>query len=303
VLEITRIDHISMAVPETGPQVDLLERLFGFEVTGTWTEDEAGYEGVNLAVPGSSDVGWEVLAPTRRDSFVQRFLDSPLGPGLHHATFEVPDLRAAADELRALHIEPWGAPPFDAPDDAWHEVFVHPRDGSGYLFQLVTADESAGWHDQKWGRPADERSDTLGIVAVNHLSHAHPDRTQLASWYELVFGFRGIYAASGTDGPFATAVLETPSDQMRWEVLQPLGADSFVQKFLDTRGPAMHHVTFEVGDWRRAVEACLNRGVPIFGERDGVTEGARWREAFIHPRHTGGMLVQFFWEERPGIWI
>ena len=181
-------------------------------------------------------------------------------------------------------------------------MFIHPRDGHGFLFQITSCTPSPGIsrRSQWWRSSADL---TLGIVAINHLSHAHPRREELAAWYERVLGMTGIYAADGTDGPFATAVLESPTGQMRWEVLQPYGDDSFVHRFLENRGPSMHHVTFQVGDWQRAVDACAYHGVPIFGERRGVTDAARWIEAFIHPRHTGGVLVQLFWEERPGIWI
>lgn len=297
-IEIQRIDHISQVVANPEQQVQFLQSLFGFEPTGWWEEQDEGYRGVNLAVPGRSGVGWEVLGSLRSDSFVQRFLDSPLGPGLHHVTFDVADVRVAANELRALHLEPWGAPAKEG--EPLREVFVHPRDGHGFLFQLASGTED--WHGGA-PLPGDARGDTLGIVAINHLSHAHPRREELAAWYEEVFGFYGIYAADGSDGPFATAVLETPTQQMRWEVLQPHGAESFVQRFLETRGPSMHHVTFQVGDWQRAVDACTAHGVPIFGERAGVSDGARWREAFIHPRHTAGVLVQFFWEEKPGVWI
>ncbi|MCH7961183.1 MAG: VOC family protein, partial [Planctomycetes bacterium] len=91
--------------------------------------------------------------------------------------------------------------------------------------------------------------------------------------------------------------------QMRWELIEPQGEDSFVARFIEARGPSIHHVTFEVGDWKRAIAACAHHGVPIFGAREGETDGGTWREAFIHPRHTGGFLAQFFWQERPGLWI
>ena len=98
-------------------------------------------------------------------------------------------------------------------------------------------------------------------------------------------------------------MLETPTRQLRFEVIAPAASDCFVQRFLDRRGPAIHHVTFEVGDWDRAVAACAYHGVAIFGERSGETSGVPWREAFIHPRYTGGMLAQFFWEAEPGVWV
>jgi len=34
-----------------------------------------------------------------------------------------------------------------------------------------------------------------------------------------------------------------------------------------------------------------------------VKDGAAWKHTFIHPKHAGGVLVQLFWEERPGVWV
>ncbi len=298
-----RIDHISMAVAQLEPQVELLERLFGFKATGGWTEEDEGYRGMNLNVPGRSDVGFEVLAPVRDDSFVARFLKSPNGPGLHHVTFEVASVDETVEEMRRVGVEPWGAPPLEG--QPWREVFIHPKAGSGYLFQFAGHDQE--WREGKQRVSEDPGGHTLGIVAVNHLSHAHPNRDELADWYVRVLGYETVYRSLGADGdldgPFATQVLETPTQQMRWEIIEPNGTDSFIQRFLDERGPGMHHLTFEVGDWQRALDACAHHRVPVFGVRDGVTDGGRWSEAFIHPRHTGGVLVQFFWEERPGLWI
>ncbi|MFN8640078.1 MAG: VOC family protein, partial [Dehalococcoidia bacterium] len=254
-LDIRQIDHISQIVSDPEPVLALYQELFGFRLSGSWDEEREGYRGLNLSVPGRSGVGWEILSPTRPDSFVRRFLDSPHGPGLHHVTMQVPSVVDAARELQVLGIEPWGGPENEGSD--WDEVFIHPRDGHGFLFQIT------GVHAEPWHNPAtpirvagQTSAHTLGIAAINHLSHAHPRREELAAWYELVFGMMGIYAADGTDGPFATAVLESPTQQMRWEVLQPFGADSFVQRFLDVRGPAMHHVAFEVHDWQQALDAC-----------------------------------------------
>lgn len=302
-LDITRIDHISMAVPDLDAQVTLLEGFFGFHRTDGWVQDRAGYRGASLHVPGSSAVAWEVLAPDREDCYIQRFLDGPNGPGLHHVALQVPDVGAAADELRGLGIEPWG-PALPEPD-GWGETYIHPRRGGhGFLFQFYQSGETAPRHDPGRWFPPPDAPHTLGITAVNHLSHAHPDREQLGTWYERVFGMRTFHQSPGVEqADFLTRVLETPTGQMRWEILQPARPDSFVQRFLDARGPAMHHVTFEVGDWERAVLACEHHGVPTFGDRAGVTDGARWREAFIHPRYTGGFLAQIFWEERPGVWI
>jgi methylmalonyl-CoA/ethylmalonyl-CoA epimerase len=51
------------------------------------------------------------------------------------------------------------------------------------------------------------------------------------------------------------------------------------------------------------VAALAHHGVRTFGERSSETNGVPWREAFIHPKATGGVLLQFFWQAEPGVWI
>lgn len=301
-IQIKRLDHISMAVPALDPQIDLMKRLFGFRLAGKFENDE-GYFGANLEVPGRTAIGWEVLAPRGEDSYLHRFLAGPTGPGLHHMAIQIESTSQAAGVIREEGAEPWGFKerPDVGPDEPSRGVvYMHPRSGGrGYLWQMYAGDP---WHQGELFD--DEETDTLGIIAVNHLAHATHDREELGDWYERVFGLHTVWRSpgDGVEAGFRTRVLETPTEQIRFEMIEPVG-DSFIAKFLETRGEGMHHVTFEVGDWEHALAACRTHGIPTFGERSGTREGARWSEAFIHPRHTGGMLVQFFWQEQPGTWI
>ena len=298
-IDIVRFDHVSQAVPDLQPQVDLLERLFGFRAGERFESDE-GYLGVYLAMPGRTDIGWEVIAPNHATSPLHRFLEGPAGAGLHHVTIHVRDTAQAAEAIRAEGSDPW-AGGVVAPGEEPDVIYLHPRGGGhGFLYQLY---EGAPWHAA--AAPEDDVPTTLGIVALNHLSHAHASRDELGDWYERLFGFETVYesGALGVETGFQTRVLEHPTDQLRVEVIEPASATSFIQRFLERRGPGMHHVTFEVGDWDRAVNACALHDVPIFGERAGTTDDVPWREAFIHPRYTGGVLVQFFWQAEPGAWV
>lgn len=300
-IRIKRYDHISMAVPELDPQIAILERLFGFRFAGKFENDE-GYFGANLDIPGRSNLGWEVLAPRGADSYLHRFLAGPTGPGLHHVALQIESTNQAAEVIRAEGLEPWGHRPEQAEsDDGRGVIYLHPRSGGrGYLWQMYAGEP---WHQ---GEPfEDERTDTLGIIAVNHLAHATRDRNDMAEWYERVFGAHTVWESpeGGPDSGFRTRVVEAQGAQLRFEAIEPSRDDSFIAKFIESRGETMHHVTFEVRDFAQALAACEAQKVPVFGERSGVREGARWSEAFIHPQHTGGMLVQFFWQERPGIWV
>lgn len=298
-IDIVRFDHVSQAVPDLLPQVAFLERLLGFRA-GERFESADGYEGVYLAVPGTSEVGWEVIAPNTPTSPLHRAIEGPGGPGLHHVTIRVQSTAQAAAALRAESAEPWADGPV-APEEAPEVIYIHPRSGGhGFLYQLY---EGPSWHTG--APPEDLDESTLGIVAINHLAHAYSGCDELGDWYERLLGFRTIHrsAGDGSESGFRTRVLEHPTGQLRFEVIEPASAASFIQRFLERRGPGMHHVTFEVGSWERAVNACALHSVPIFGERAGDADGVPWREAFIHPRYTGGVLMQFFWQAAPGAWV
>ncbi len=75
------------------------------------------------------------------------------------------------------------------------------------------------------------------------------------------------------------------------ELVQPTEASSPLTRFLETRGPGIHHVCFEVDDIEAEVKRLVGRGVKMVDEepRPGA-HGSR--VAFIHPRSTGGALIE-----------
>lgn len=297
-LNITRIDHLGMAVPELEPRLPFFEQLLGFRVIADRDHPEDGTRRVRLAIPGT-DLRWELLAPLGPSSQLHDFLDSTRGPGIHHATFDVPDIAEAARTLRAAGIEP-------ATEDE-HNVAIGEQGGHGLRFMLrgpEAARSGAAGEDAAAAAMSGDAEGTLGVIGVDHVCHACPDRDALGGWYERLFGMRETHRTpDGQHDDLADLVLAVPGEQMRWEVLQPVGDGSFVERFLERRGPSVHHVAFEVADWARAMAACERLEVPTFDESQGETDGAAWRDAFIHPKHTGGVLMQLFWEARPDAWV
>ena len=66
-------------------------------------------------------------------------------------------------------------------------------------------------------------------------------------------------------------------------------ADGFVSRFLDRRGEGVHHVTFRVSDLTDQVERMRAGGVELM---QVSLDDEHWKEAFIHPRHAHGVLIQ-----------
>ena len=75
------------------------------------------------------------------------------------------------------------------------------------------------------------------------------------------------------------------------ELLQPLGPDTAVGKFLAKRGPGLHHVAYRVKDIDAALEQLGDAGLRLIDERPRT--GIRGsRVAFLHPGSTGGVLTE-----------
>ena len=82
-----------------------------------------------------------------------------------------------------------------------------------------------------------------------------------------------------------------PVGEAALELLEPTAPDSPIAKFVEKRGPGVHHVTLRVDDIREALARLKARGIRLIDEspRAGA-EGALI--AFVHPASTHGVLVE-----------
>jgi len=79
--------------------------------------------------------------------------------------------------------------------------------------------------------------------------------------------------------------------ESRLELLEAIGPDSPIAKFLDKRGPGLHHITLRVDDIQAALDQLRAKGIRLIDEqpRPGAE---RSLVAFVHPASTGGVLVE-----------
>ena len=139
----------------------------------------------------------------------------------------------------------------------------------------------------------------LKVKNIDHVAIAVSDLTpaalDLGRLFGLAQGARETVTSQKTDvlflhaGTSATAIeLICPSAGL------PQGSqdgNASLQRFLDRRGPGLHHVCFEVDDIAGALSDLKDRGVPLIDET--ARTGARGHlVAFIHPRATGGVLIE-----------
>jgi methylmalonyl-CoA/ethylmalonyl-CoA epimerase len=75
------------------------------------------------------------------------------------------------------------------------------------------------------------------------------------------------------------------------ELLSPLGPETPVGKYLERRGPGLHHVAYAVSDIDAALEQLRTAGLRLIDEtpRVGIRNS---RVAFVHPSAVGGVLTE-----------
>ena len=129
--------------------------------------------------------------------------------------------------------------------------------------------------------------DHIGIVVAN-LAEAR------ARWSAAL----GVPVPSPEEVPGSgVTVAFLAAGEAHVELVEPMGPDSPVAKFLTTRGGGMHHVAFAVPDVDRALHEVEARGGRLL-DRQG-RPGARGRRVgFAHPSAFGGVLVEFVEEHR-----
>lgn len=124
---------------------------------------------------------------------------------------------------------------------------------------------------------------------IHHLGVAVEDLDAAIDLYGRLFGATLEHRQEIPDqGVEAAAILVGDS---RIELVRPLGADTPVGRFLERRGPGMHHVAIEVDDVGGALDQLADAGAELVDAepRPGLFG---LEVAFVHPRSLDGVLAE-----------
>jgi methylmalonyl-CoA/ethylmalonyl-CoA epimerase len=124
---------------------------------------------------------------------------------------------------------------------------------------------------------------------VDHIGVAVEDIDAALQLYEEAFEMPLAHRETVEEQGVEAALLDVGDGHV--ELLRPLGRETAVGKFLERKGPGLHHVAYAVED----IDATLGRlaaaGLELIDRapRVGIRES---RVAFLHPRSTGGVLTE-----------
>lgn len=127
-------------------------------------------------------------------------------------------------------------------------------------------------------------------IAVNSLEEALP-------FYRDTLGLTLQTIEEVPSQKVRVAVLKVGASH--FELLEPTSPDSPISKFLETRGPGLHHVALTTTDLAERLQGLQARGVRLID--NAPRPGAEGKEvAFVHPKASGGVLLELCAERREG---
>ncbi len=124
--------------------------------------------------------------------------------------------------------------------------------------------------------------DHIGI-AVNSLDEAIP-------FYEKVLGLSCEKVEEVPTQKVKTAFFAL--GEVHLELLEPMSEDSPIAKFLEKKGPGVHHIAYQSDDVQDQLNQAAKEGCKLINETPVDGAGGK-KVAFLHPKSTFGVLSEF----------
>jgi methylmalonyl-CoA/ethylmalonyl-CoA epimerase len=124
---------------------------------------------------------------------------------------------------------------------------------------------------------------------IDHIGVAVEDLEGAVALFRDTLGMREEHRERVDDFGVDAVLFEIGDGHV--ELLAPLSAESGVGRFLESRGPGVHHVAYQTDDIDSALESVRAAGVELIDESPRI--GIRsTRVAFLHPKSMGGVLTE-----------
>ena len=125
---------------------------------------------------------------------------------------------------------------------------------------------------------------------VDHVAVAVEDLDQAVDLFRRLLGVEPAWEAESTEQKVRVQVFELGG--VKIELMEGTDPESTVSKFVERKGPGLHHICYAVDDIKAALARASGEGFQVLGTGDDI--GVEGRPvAFLHPGSTGGVLTEF----------
>lgn len=129
------------------------------------------------------------------------------------------------------------------------------------------------------------------VTRIDHIAVLVDDLdATLGFWRDAL----GMEVAGTLDVPAELAQIAfLPTGSSEIELVMPTTSDSGLAKFLEKRGPGMHHICLEVDDIDGMLVQLKEKGVQMINETPRTGVGGK-RYAFVHPKSARGVMIELY---------
>ena len=132
-------------------------------------------------------------------------------------------------------------------------------------------------------------SERTPVTGLSHVAIATPAADRLADALVASLGARRGHEERLDGGALRVVFLHL--GPVTFELLEPLDPAHTVAKFLEKRGPGLHHVSLQVAGIESALARCADAGIELI-DRSPRPGAHGSRVAFLHPKSLGGVLIE-----------
>lgn len=133
------------------------------------------------------------------------------------------------------------------------------------------------------------------IEKFDHVAMVVPNTKETVELFSSLFGFEtGDILTDSKAGFKSTIILKSA---ITIELIEPIGPEGTMRKFLDKRGGGLHHISIRVTDLKEEIERLRAKGVQFVTE-EPIQVNDFSKVIFIHPRSTNGLLIELSQKER-----
>jgi methylmalonyl-CoA/ethylmalonyl-CoA epimerase len=131
----------------------------------------------------------------------------------------------------------------------------------------------------------------MSIKKIDHIAIAVPDIQEALTFWRDALGLELSHLEEVAEQEALIAFLPTGKSEV--ELVEPTTESSGMAHYMAKRGPGLHHICFEVDDIEATLARLKEQGVQLINEEPAVGAGGK-RIAFIHPKSTGGVLIELY---------
>ena len=129
----------------------------------------------------------------------------------------------------------------------------------------------------------------MKILGIEHIGIAVDDLNEMSSFWGNILNILHTHTEVVESEQVRTTIFDTKKGKI--ELLSPSSSNSVIEKFIKNKGTGIHHVCLEVDDLRHAIIELKEKNISLINDKPKIgAEG--YKIIFIHPKSTGGVLVE-----------